>query len=247
MSQSEALNKTISHLYKTFSKYRAKRNFPPCLSQQDINGLFRVNLGNLTYEDFGLYEWKAMTTWGDVEDFKHFLPRIFEIMASDEYSFEPWLIGSKLKYGKFASWPSEEAEAVTRFFKILWSIRLSEWPPEACALTNIGQIKDYLQCFSAVYQDIQQFLNIWLHHNTIASLRHLVRFLIYHSGALVHKQPIFDDPSCLNGQEQIMRFLANGKMLKEMESAFFKYLDAPFSDELSEGVKKLEWIKSVYM
>jgi hypothetical protein len=40
-----------------------------------------------------------MTTWGNVDDFKHFLPRILELCIDHDLGIHPFGIFGKLKYG----------------------------------------------------------------------------------------------------------------------------------------------------
>lgn len=79
-----------------------------------------MHLRELQGEDLSRYAFKAMTTWGNVNDFKHFLPRILELMRGDELNIHASTVLGKLKYGRWGSWESAEQKAVTAFLIAWW-------------------------------------------------------------------------------------------------------------------------------
>ena len=73
-------------LYETFKSYRLTGQIPKCpcgcISEKMEIKIYSKPLHELTKEDLVFYLGKAMTTWGEVRHFKHFLPRIFELIAT---------------------------------------------------------------------------------------------------------------------------------------------------------------------
>jgi hypothetical protein len=70
-----------------------------------------------------------MTTWGDVDGFRHFLPRIFELFATGQgLDVDPEIVISKLTYGGWTTWPAGEQQTVNRFLRAYWSVEISEYP-----------------------------------------------------------------------------------------------------------------------
>ena len=63
---------------------------------------------------------KAMTTWGDSRDFRHFLSRICELLAIDNWFAEPEIALSKLGYAEWRSWPGREQRAMEAYLHALW-------------------------------------------------------------------------------------------------------------------------------
>jgi hypothetical protein len=49
-----------------------------------------------------------MSTWGEVGDFKHFLPRIFEVMSTTGIDTGTFAILKKLDDGDWDDWPPTE-------------------------------------------------------------------------------------------------------------------------------------------
>ena len=64
-----------------------------------------------------------MTTWGTEEDFKHFLPRLLELVTAEESItdvVDSEVLLGKLAYADWTHWPSEEQKAVNDYLNALW-------------------------------------------------------------------------------------------------------------------------------
>ncbi|MBY0373940.1 MAG: hypothetical protein K2Q23_08085 [Bryobacteraceae bacterium] len=112
----------IERLYSTFGSYPLRDRIdscPCCRGQQETRHLHTKALRDLTPEDLGPYAFRAMTTVGDVDDFRHFLPRILELVA--ELPVDPEVVLSKLTYAKWTEWPAGEIEAVRAYLAELWN------------------------------------------------------------------------------------------------------------------------------
>ena len=125
-SEQIVLRAAISGLYATFVSYPLKRviaGCPHCVSGADSDALHVRALDALTADDVRYYATKAMTTFGDAEDFKHFLPRLLELLAreleaggaGEDLGFSEEILGRKLALAGYADWPAVEREAVDRF------------------------------------------------------------------------------------------------------------------------------------
>jgi hypothetical protein len=122
-----ALKVAVDNLYVTFEPYPLHPDTGPCscchnpIDEQKLHG---KPLRNLTIKDLEKYAFDALLTWGDVKDFKHFLPRIFElaVLHHDTDTFvDPEVICGKLRYGDWRSWPEPEQQSIDNFLQILWS------------------------------------------------------------------------------------------------------------------------------
>jgi len=69
----------------------------------------------LSVDELSGYAGWAMTTVGEVEDYKHFLPRILELAVSSGV-LEPEIVASKLRYGHWQDWPPQEKSALIDVF-----------------------------------------------------------------------------------------------------------------------------------
>jgi hypothetical protein len=120
---------TTEALYAVFAAYPRRARIegcPCCVSVANQLPLHHVPLRQLTADELGRFAWKAMTTWGDARDYRHFLPRILELSLADTAApgLELWLIASKLEYGGFAGWPAPECAAVVAWVREMWGERL---------------------------------------------------------------------------------------------------------------------------
>ncbi len=86
-------------------------------------------LNQLTQNELGVYASSAMTTAGNVSDYRYFLPRILELSSTgsmEHFGLDAWCIADKIRYGKWYSWPTQQQEAVRSFFLAAlryWAIR----------------------------------------------------------------------------------------------------------------------------
>ena len=169
----------IEELYKTFSKYPFKSKIegcPCCVSDSDKATLHSKKLRDLEDEDLSYYAFKAMTTFGDLEDFKHYLPRIFELTAKRELVVDTFVILGKLEYGNWNTWNEEEQESVNNFLKAWWKydinnneyfdseilIELNKLRKELSSLLNEWNLdydtqgfKNYVELIEENYHDIK--------------------------------------------------------------------------------------------
>ncbi len=190
-SSNTGLREATEQLYRAFAKYPSNPNM-------DISPLFQDQLAlwnqliaskplrELSIEDLENYSFKAMTTWGDVRDFKHFLPRIFELLAelpNDMHGLDEWVTLNKLNYGDYKSWPKNEQEVVHRFLIAFWQKLLLE-PSDA--------INAYFDnCFPAianVYPDFNQMLQFWTAADNQHASRRLASFVCRNEKKVLKKQ-----------------------------------------------------------
>ena len=111
------------NLYKTFSKYPFKSTIegcPCCVTDSDKSTLHSKQLRELEDEDLSRYAFKAMSTWGDVKDYKHYLPRIFELTARRELIVDTFVTLQKLEDGKWKEWDANEKSTIIKFLKEWW-------------------------------------------------------------------------------------------------------------------------------
>jgi len=96
-----------------------------CVSEAQAIALRAVDREAAPAELMDRYGFKAMTTWGDVRDFRWFLPRLVELLGDDPGGIadESVLVG-KLEYAGWSAWPAEEREAIRRAFVALWRLWL---------------------------------------------------------------------------------------------------------------------------
>ncbi len=138
----------------------------------------------MTYEDLERYSRKAISTWGNVRHFKHFLPRLLELSIEHRDDFlDLAVVFGKLKYAQFDSWPQREREAVNRFFDEYWGFQLAD--PIVGAFED--SIDTVLCSISNALSSIQRFLDTWIATRTDNAKKHLAAFILNNEETLLKK------------------------------------------------------------
>jgi hypothetical protein len=125
---SNDLTLAVERLYAAFGKYGLHApvsGCEHCVMPEDIARIQAKPLRELDAEDLHKYALKAMTTWGEEDDFKHFLPRLFELAADEllhgggELMIET--LFDKLHYTHWKNWPANEQQAFAEFLHAMWA------------------------------------------------------------------------------------------------------------------------------
>jgi hypothetical protein len=171
----------IAELYSVFKPYRLGDDFSGCshcVSERESRELAAIRLRDLQAADLNRYSFKAMTTWGTVRDFKHFLPRLLELAAEDLLQLEfPETLFGKLTYGKWHSWTRREREVVQSFFDAFWLQQFNR----PFHFPGDERVTIALDCLAQVCDSLQPFLDVWPAQQSESAAYHLAQ-LITHGG-----------------------------------------------------------------
>src|SRR5690348_8193737 len=80
--------RAVEHLYSVFKRYPLRTTVtgcPHCVFPTDNDRLHSKPLEKLTAHDLVKYAQKAVTTWGGVDDLRHFFPRLAELLTDHEF------------------------------------------------------------------------------------------------------------------------------------------------------------------
>jgi hypothetical protein len=252
----DSLFQSLENLYNVFSTYLLKpvvEGCPHCIGKKMGSHLHRAPLRELTVDDLESFAYKAMTTWGDSVDYRHFLPRIVELsLTADEavHGFTPWVIGSKLAYADWIEWPAQETASLVQFMESAWRSVIS-YPPEevstACNSPIWWVVEDVLSFQANALQDISTLLEIWGSANEIEPKLHLSIFAYYGAPYFAKKRKLMPfvtvkSPLAL---EQLGTWLMKPSLLSTLMETFEKDLEEPWASTLAAGIDALEWIQQV--
>jgi hypothetical protein len=124
-------------LYATFAHYPLRTPLPACaccVSPQDMAQLYAAPLPDLTMAHLGFYASKALSTWGDLVDLKHFLPRLLELALIEPQPYGPLMFASSLTSAAIPTWPTDEQAAVVAFCLAGWRHQaIQPQPPVPCS------------------------------------------------------------------------------------------------------------------
>ena len=108
---------SIEGLYRVLRRYELRRSTDPCPcchSTQDEDSVHHKLLNKLSSRDLRQYAMDAIYTWGTGDDFKHFIPRLFELLATEGDGFvDAAAVFSTLTFESWCSshwrtWPEDE-------------------------------------------------------------------------------------------------------------------------------------------
>lgn len=226
----------LEGLYKTFSKYPFKSTIngcPCCVSESDKATLHSKKLRELEDEDISRYAFKAMTTWGDVNDFKHYLPRIFELSATKKLMVDTFVVLGKLECGKWSEWEHQEKETILNFLKSWWKYDVN----------NNGYFDvEVLIEINKITKNLPSLLNDWNVSLETQGFKNYVELVENYCYDLKGKNRTFKE---LNDKEiQIFNKWIKSKS-STLEKGFFKYEkeDKEFSDRISNSLYMFERIE----
>ena len=149
------MESSLENLYQVFTKYRLRPNIaacPCCVTESDKERLQKKELRKLTADDLEKYIFKAVTTWGDEYDLKHFLPRILELM--DELPLVSGMIFIQLESNHWDTWPSHEKDAIVAYLES----RVESLRHELSQRLTDGESLETF-CLESKIEDITDFLN----------------------------------------------------------------------------------------
>jgi hypothetical protein len=151
---SVVLQQAVEGLYVVFSAYPLSSldGCPCCVSAADKGQVAHRALRELTQDDLGQYAGKAMTTWGTVDDFKHFLPRLFELTAAFQCPYEEYIVFGKLNYGQWRTWPPAEIAVIEHYFLALWNVVLR---------SDTWRFRTYFTALTGIYPRFDELLQHW--------------------------------------------------------------------------------------
>ncbi|MFI5073323.1 MAG: hypothetical protein ACHP8A_20865, partial [Terriglobales bacterium] len=161
MEQTAELRDAIEKRYVTFARYPLRENTeacPCCHSEQDERRLHAKSLRKLNANDLREFVQGALHVWGGVEDFKHFLPRIFELAMDNSAEFADTQIAlGKLRYCEWWNWQESERQVIQRFFGAAWNCALTAEPTEWSGI----EVEDLLCGIALADSDVAAYLTKW--------------------------------------------------------------------------------------
>lgn len=222
----EELKIAIENLYITFSTYPFNSTMdgcPCCVSDTDKNKIHLKQLQDLNEDDLSHYAFKAITTWGDTNDFKHYLPRIFELLATTDFIVDIFIVLGKLEYGKWNDWPEAEKASIKQFLLAWWA--------------NVTKHKTYFDkdFFIEIYKkinNIEELLNCWSINFSDNSFLHFMDFVDSCYGDLIYNPKqfkAFDYASI----EKMKLWVQEKSGLLEIGFFHFADIDKELADKIS--------------
>ena len=171
-----------------------------------------------------------MTTWGSVDDFKYYLPRLLELASTGELELDNFIILGKLGYADWKNWDKIEQETITHFLKSWWKYEI-----------NNGQYlesKTLLELLKYI-DDFQWMLNCWNLEIDTVGFRKFIDLVEYDYWSLSQENQTFKKLS----KAQLSLFIEWIESKSSLlEKAFFEFekTDVEFSTRISNSLYMIE-------
>jgi len=224
------LDAAIARLYETFSSYKLRPRIegcPCCVGKKRERRLHTHSLRQLTTQDLSSYSQKALTTWGDEYDFKHFLPRIFELCARNQ-EFDIEIVFGKLAYGGWRSWSFKEQAAIEQYFISAWNEILNSEP------RSDEDADSWLCAIAQSVDDLEPYLKLWQQNISLFPVQHLSNLYLANAEDLITKRalsnPFWEERA--PQMQQVVAWISSD----ETFAAFNNALDSSPSDELAHDL-----------
>jgi hypothetical protein len=239
----ELLKISIKNLYTTFSKYKGNPNMTGSPLYGDLDkwnkSLFSGPLETLTSEDLSRFAGKVISTWGDTNDLKHFLPRLFELTALLQTPYDIWILYQKLYDGNFELWDSQEQKAVNEFSYALFDNLISDNSEKAEAEFN-----DYFSALAHFYISFDDLAALWMVNNSFSSIKHLTNYIYNEAHYIFGKNAVRGNTKSTNDLEVLQHWLLSDGLIQKLTNAFYDFEKTELAEKISWVVKILEGEKS---
>jgi len=131
--------RVVERLYDTFAGYQLPIHIDYCTycDTADYEQSLHGDLRSLPAELVDKYVWDAIHHTGNEEDFKHFLPRVYELLAQGALPFaDAEMTLGRLGQAGWADWVEVEREVVIALLDSIWddAMRLPDPPVDIDSL-----------------------------------------------------------------------------------------------------------------
>lgn len=145
--------------------------------------MLAYNLPTIPADLVPYYAQLAMLTWGGVDDFRYFLPRVFEVAVTGDLDLVSLEVTfGKLRLGQWLTWPEDEQIALRSFMSAFWNDLLAGYP-------SVWDCETGLCALAHANESVDQYLGQWTEGLKGSAALHLRDFVRDNVGraALKHK------------------------------------------------------------
>lgn len=175
----DQLRKAVCELYTTFGGFQRPKVLAFCThchSENEFRRILTISLHELAPEDLRGYLSSALTTVGDADDFRYFMPRALELLAESLDPDDADSILGKLQYVGWSSWPARQQLAITAYLDAVWRAVLATRTEPSYFYSSLGE--QWLSAFASAQFSLGRFLQVWEKESSSASSSHLVHFVL---------------------------------------------------------------------
>lgn len=224
-----ALRAAVERLYSVFAAYplhTLMESCPHCVDAAEQRKLGEQPLRFLSPDTLSRYAFKALTTWGTPKDFKHFLPRLFELLAIDPTWIDAEVLIGKLDLARWTDWPPAEQETVQEYLSALWQATLGQ---------TSGRLRsdECLRAIGRAASDLYPYLLKWRQDTSSEALCQLADFVLDNQDSLWGTGMVRRAGLLPHQRTQVSRWLVDEPTLERLEQSFFADSEAPYASKLA--------------
>jgi hypothetical protein len=229
------LKTAIENLYNAFSEYTTLGIHHcdcGCIDEEDVKKLYSKPLKQLQVDDLSSYHGSALYTWGDLEHYKHFLPRVFELYAAKrKYALIGlYEIGTKLEYAKWGEWFPIEVKAIKDFVLADWI----EFANDSNSEIRDSDLENYSRFF-----EVEELLKMWKITQAEKALKNFVSFFYYYGNQILDKGVKVNDKQYGN---ELKDLIYADNLVDRLQDEFFRYetTDNEYAEKVSIVLQMVE-------
>ena len=235
----DRLKISITNLYDTFSKYHGNPNMTGSPLYGDLNEwnktLFSKPLRILTGEDLSRFAGKVISTWGDTNDLKHFLPRLFELTALLDTPYDIWILYQKLQDSIYQTWDTEEQNAINEFTIAMWDNLLYDNSEKAEWVFD-----DYFAALAYFHPNFNDLTALWISNDSFSSIKHLTNYIFDEAHNIFQKNHITGNVKSTRNIVAFKNWLLSDIMFQKLTNAFYQFEKTELAEKISWVIKILE-------
>ncbi|WP_153798439.1 hypothetical protein [Foetidibacter luteolus] len=230
---------SVENLYDTFAKYHGNLNMTGSPIYDDVakwnKFLLSKSLRNLTSEDLSRFSGKVISTWGDTNDLKHFLPRLFELTALLDTPYDIWILYQKLQDGNFQKWDTEDQNAINEFSLALWGNLLSDNSEKA-----EWEFDDYFATIAHFYPSFNDLTDLWMINNSFSAIKHLSNYIYDEAHTLFREKHIKVNEKSTKNILVFKNWLFSDSLIEKLTKAFYRFEKTELSERIAWVIKILK-------
>jgi hypothetical protein len=237
---STALSASVERLYDVFAKYKrpARSHSSPLssITEQHKARLGSKPLRDLVEDDLWTYSRHAMTTWGDISEYKHYLPRLYELLVVHPGWTDAGLLIGQLDTAEWSQWPDAERDAVIAFLHELWAWSLTIDPDDASCV-------GILRGFGLAGISAARALTTWRIDRSWSATRQIAVLLIYERDVFVANGSL--GRQWMNPvREELVAFLREDDTAERLRGACHESGGQPGADEICDALDIVQLVRS---
>lgn len=223
--EAEALGDALERLYAVFMRYPLDPKMEACahcVSAAEVARLSSVPLRQLSADDLQRYSFKAITTWGTVLDFKHFLPRLIELCAQGDIVHGVDSTRNNLLHADWETWPQDERVAIIEFLRAAWPMQTRRYYDDA---------EKWHETLVALGEDGFPFLRSWLQSADADAQREFAHWIS--SGQW----------KCMT--EDVQEWVLSPEVAARLEQLYLHEPPHQYAEEIARAFDTLEYWRTV--